>query len=243
MIFNLLKSKPTLKELIPEGFVDIHSHILPGIDDGAKNVEESLKMISEMEKIGVSKILATPHSNPGVYENNYDSIKKSYEKVIHGIGDKIQIDFSAEYMIDLSLIKKAENKSLLTFNDNYILIEMSYLSEHNDAFEIIFNLRLKGFNLILAHPERYFYLHNSFDKYKKLKDMGCQFQINLFSLVGSYGSKVTEVSKKLINKNFIDYAASDLHNEKQIANFSKRIKTNSIGKLEEILENTTKIFK
>ena len=93
MIFNLFKSKPTLKELIPKGFVDIHSHILPGIDDGAKDVEESLLLISEMEKLGISKILATPHSNPGVYENDHNSIKNSYEKIINRFGHKIQIDF------------------------------------------------------------------------------------------------------------------------------------------------------
>ena len=120
---------------------------------------------------------------------------------------------------------------------------MSYLSQHNDVFEIIFNLKLKGFNLILAHPERYFYLHNSFEKYSKLRDAGCEFQINLFSLVGGYGSRVTEISEKLIRKNYIDYVATDLHNKKQIANFKKRIKIKSIDKLEEILENTTIKFK
>ena len=81
MIFNLFKSRPTLKELIPEGFVDIHSHILPGIDDGAKNVEESLKLISEMHKIGISKIIGTPHTYPGLYNNNEKTIFNAYNKL------------------------------------------------------------------------------------------------------------------------------------------------------------------
>ena len=80
MIFNLLKSKPTLKELIPEGFVDIHSHILPGIDDGAKNIKESLELIEKMNEMGFSKIIGTPHTYPGLYENTNESIKKSFAR-------------------------------------------------------------------------------------------------------------------------------------------------------------------
>ena len=81
MIFNLFKSKPTLNELIPKGFVDIHSHILPGIDDGAKNVEESLKLISEMKKLGFAKIITTPHTYPGLYDNTNDTILKSFNSI------------------------------------------------------------------------------------------------------------------------------------------------------------------
>ena len=90
MIFNLFKAKPTLKELIPNGFVDIHSHILPGIDDGAKNIEESIKLISEMKKMGFSKIIGTPHTFPGLYENTNETIKKSFEKISQKLITKIK---------------------------------------------------------------------------------------------------------------------------------------------------------
>ena len=100
MIFNLFKSKPTLKDLIPEGFVDIHSHILPGIDDGAKNIEDSLVLISEMRELGFSKIIGTPHTYPGLHDNTKKTIKDSFEKLKNNKPDKIQLGYASEYMLD-----------------------------------------------------------------------------------------------------------------------------------------------
>ena len=114
MIINFFKSKPTLKQLIPSAFVDIHSHVLPGIDDGAKNIEESLTLISEMKKMGFSKIIGTPHIYPGLYDNNNESIMGSFEKIKSELKIKISLDYSAEYMLDDSLIEKATQKKLLT---------------------------------------------------------------------------------------------------------------------------------
>ena len=108
MIFNLFKSKPSLKELIPKGFVDIHSHILPGIDDGAQNLNESLKLISEMKNMGFSKIIATPHTFPGIYDNTKSTIKDSYQMIIDKLSTKITIKYASEYMLDSSLIENAE---------------------------------------------------------------------------------------------------------------------------------------
>ena len=115
MLFNLFKSKPTLKELIPDGFVDIHSHILPGIDDGAKNIEESLELISKMKEMGFSKIIGTPHTYAGLYENNNESIKKSFEKLNDEIQTNTNIGFASEYMLDNTIIEKAQNKKLLGY--------------------------------------------------------------------------------------------------------------------------------
>ena len=157
MIFNLFKSKPTLKELIPKGFVDIHSHILPGIDDGPKNIEESLKLISEMKKMGFSKIIGTPHTYPGLYDNTNNSIKKSYEKVSKKLNSEIKLNYASEYMIDGSLIKKVNEKSLLCVKENLVLIELSYLFQSDKFSEIIFHLFLNNYIPILAHPERYNY--------------------------------------------------------------------------------------
>ena len=112
MIFNLFKAKPTLKELIPDGFVDIHSHILPGIDDGAKNIEESLELISKMKEMGFSKIIATPHTYQGLYNNSSSSIKNSYNKIKDKVDKKIEIQYASEYMIDETLIEKAHKKKL-----------------------------------------------------------------------------------------------------------------------------------
>ena len=137
MIFNLFKSKPTLSELIPKGFVDIHSHILPGIDDGAKNIEESMELISKMKKMGICKIIGTPHTIPGLYNNNNNTIKRSFELLKKNINIDIELDYASEYMIDYSLINKAEQKLLLPIKENYVLIEMSYISKPINLYDII----------------------------------------------------------------------------------------------------------
>ena len=162
MIFNFFKSKPTLKELIPQGFVDIHSHILPGIDDGAQNIKESLKLISEMKKLGFSKFIATPHTYPGVYNNNNNSIKESFNKLNNELKNKNILRYASEYMIDSYLIEKAAEKSLITIKDNYVLIEMSFISEPINLHEIIFEINMNGYIPILAHPERYIFLFDDF---------------------------------------------------------------------------------
>ena len=161
MFFNYLKSKTTLKELIPDGFVDIHSHILPGIDDGAKNIEASLVLITEMKKMGFSKIIGTPHTYPGLYNNSNESIKYSFEKLKKEFDLDIGLSYASEYMIDSSLIKKAKDNKLMCIKENYVLIEMSYLAPPINFYEIIFELKVNGFIPILAHPERYFFLSDN----------------------------------------------------------------------------------
>ena len=186
MIFNLFKAKPTLKELIPNGFVDIHSHILPGIDDGAKNVEESIKLISEMKKMGFSKIIATPHIYPGLYNNTDEKIKKCF-KEIKDVNSSIS--YAAEYLIGRYMIEHIEKKSILTLKDNYVLVEINFHAEPLDLYDVIFKLKTNGFNPILAHPERYLYYLNDFKKFYKLKNFGCLFQLNFLSITGFYGKK------------------------------------------------------
>ena len=121
------KSKPKLSEIIPKGFVDIHSHILPSIDDGAKNVDESVILISNMKSLGFSKIIATPHIYPGLYNNTIENIRDSYNKLMDKNYDD-NISYASEYFIEMSLIEKAEKKSLLTLNKNYVLLEMGFIS-------------------------------------------------------------------------------------------------------------------
>ena len=181
MIFNLFKSKPTLKELIPKGFVDIHSHILPGIDDGAKNVKESVELIKKMKNLGFSKIIGTPHTYPGLYNNTSDSIKKSYDNLKKKLSENINIHFASEYMIEKNLIEKARRKSLLCLKDKYVLVEMNFISIPLGLYEIIFEITVNGYIPILAHPERYMFL--DLNEFKKLKKFGCLFQANLLSAI------------------------------------------------------------
>ena len=113
MFFNLFKSKPFLSELIPKGFVDIHSHILPGIDDGAKNVEESILIIKKMKELGFSKIIGTPHTYHGLYNNTNQTINNAFKKLKGKIPNGIEISYASEYLIDKSIINDAKEKKTI----------------------------------------------------------------------------------------------------------------------------------
>jgi len=244
MFFNFLKSKPTLKELIPEGFVDIHSHILPGIDDGAKDVEESKKIIGEMKELGFKKIIATPHTYPGMYENTNDSILNSFNILKGSLDLDIEINFASEYMSDRSVIDKAENKSLLCLKDNYVLIEMSFLKKYDQINDLIFKLKINGYTPILAHPERYLYFHKSLDKLNELRRRGCLLQMNIISITGYYGRKFSKISNRLLALDYIDFVGSDIHNLNHIKQFDQKVLINSYEtkKIVKIMERTSDLF-
>ena len=234
MIFNLFKSKPTLKELIPEGFVDIHSHILPGIDDGAKNIKESLALISEMKKLGFSKVIATPHTYPGLYNNTNESIEKSFGLITKKVPKDIKIEYGSEYMIDNLLIKKAKNKELLCLKDNYVLVEMSFISKPIGLYEILYEIKVNDYIPILAHPERYLFL--TMDNMYKIKKFGCLFQANLLSATGYYGKSVRINLDRLLKRGLIDFVGSDIHNIKHIAAFENKVMSNEVIKLREVID-------
>ena len=235
MIFNLFKSKPTLRELIPNGFVDIHSHILPGIDDGAKDVNESKELIEEMKGIGFTKIIGTPHTYPGLYENTEGSIKKSYNKIKNL--KNINLDFASEYMIDHTLIEKARNKELLCIKDNYVLVEVGFIDFPYNIYEIIFNIILNDYIPILAHPERYLYLNNNIKPLVKLKRQGCLFQLNLLSTTGYYGKSVVNFTDKLLKKKLFDFVGSDIHSKKHIEAFNNKVVISERLELRRIIDS------
>ncbi len=239
MILNLFKSEPTLRELIPEGFVDIHSHILPGIDDGAKNIKESLELISEIRKMGFVKVICTPHTYEGVHNNTYKSIEQSFNTLNNRNNEKIKFNFASEYMLDNSIIVKAKNKSLLCLKHNYVLVEMSYISSPINLYEIIFELQTNGYIPVLAHPERYRFLYvKNYNEFNKLKKVGCMFQINLLSLTGYYGKDIVDACNYLINNDFCDYFGSDIHNLRHIKKFNEKVITKNITKIKEIINST-----
>ena len=241
MFFNLFKSKPTLKEIIPNGFVDIHSHILPGIDDGAKNIEESLLLISQMKKLGFVKIIGTPHSYPSVYDNTKKSITDSYNELKDKIPKGIKIEFASEYMADISIQDKIKNNSILTIKDKFILIETGFNSMPNNLFEMIFEIRLNGYVPIVAHPERYIYLNENFRIAEKLKIAGCLFQINLLSSTGYYGNRISKFCDKLLVEDMVDFVGSDIHNLRHVQDFESKVKLNNIDKFRQAIE-ANKIF-
>ena len=235
MIFNIFKSKPTLNELIPDGFVDIHSHILPGIDDGAKNIEESLSLIQKMKNIGFSKIIGTPHTYPGLYNNSSESIEKSFKSIKNNSIDGIKLSYASEYMLDTKLIEKAQKGSLLCIKDNYVLVEMSFISEPVGLYEILYEIKVNGYIPLLAHPERYLFYKRLKDYYK-LKKFGCIFQANLLSSTDYYGIEIRKNLDRLLKNNFLDFVGSDIHNQRHITEFNKKVNCKEISAFRKIIE-------
>jgi protein-tyrosine phosphatase len=213
-----------LRDLL-ENFVDIHNHILPGIDDGAKNIKESLILLNNLEELGVKQFIPTPHIMQDFYPNTEESIGDAYELLLgslnKGLLNKITINPAAEYMLDNNFEILLNEGQLFTLKGNYLLIEMSYFQPPINLEDLIFKIKTKGYIPVLAHPERYSYYHNNLDYYTRLKQLGCLFQLNLLSLSDHYGKSVEKTGKYLIEENFIDFVGTDVHNQIHIEKLSK----------------------
>ena len=225
-MFSLFKNKPKLSELIPEGFIDIHSHILPGIDDGSENIEQSIALLSSLKTIGFSKCIVTPHTLPEIWENTSKGITETFQQTKRELTEPLNTMLhhaASEYMINDAFLNRLQTEPLLTLKDNYVLIEMSYMNPPLALKEIIFEIQLKGYQPLLAHPERYLFYHNNTKKYEILKKLEVQFQLNLLSSVGYYGSSVAKTADFLLKENFIDFVGSDVHHQRHVAAFENKI--------------------
>jgi tyrosine-protein phosphatase YwqE len=239
-MLSLFKSKPTLKDLIPDNYVDIHSHLLPGIDDGAKTFEDSLRLTKALQEFGTSQIITTPHIIRHFWENTSEIIKSKHEITGAELSkNKVSMPFraAAEYMMDEHFVQLFQSKDILTLKDNYVLVEMSYLNPPIQLYSILFDLQVAGYIPVLAHPERYVFYHNNFDEYAKLINAGCLLQLNLLSVVGYYGEGITAVAKKLLKKGMYRFVGSDVHHSNHIAAFDQKIKLKDLSPLQEIIAN------
>ncbi|MFV0319671.1 MAG: tyrosine-protein phosphatase [Microbacterium sp.] len=244
-MFSFLKSKPKLADLIPFNYIDIHSHILPGIDDGSKNIESTEFLLNKMISLGFSKIITTPHTITTIWDNTNETILEAQDKVITelpSLSQQVQLRAASEYMIDEGFLKLLKNKTLLTLKDNYVLVEMSYLNPPINLYDILFELQVAGYIPVLAHPERYNFYHREFKQYEKLKKAGCLFQINLLSTTGYYGESVCVTAEKLLNLNMIDFSGSDIHHQNHIKAFQNKLQIKSITSLEKAM-NGNSFFK
>ena len=208
------EKKNSVKYNIPTN-IDMHSHLLPALDDGVQNYEESCQLILELKKLGYTKLITTPHIMGDMYRNSKEGILIELEKLRMELEKRnvdISIDVAAEYYIDEWFIELIDKNELLPIQDNFILIETNFLSYHERLFkEAVFKLKINGYKPIFAHPERYSYFWNDFEKYHELKDMEILFQINLVSLAGFYSPQVKNISEKLIDTGIVDLIGTDTH--------------------------------
>ncbi|SRR5690554_229130 len=239
MFYFFKQKKPFLKDLVQE-FTDIHSHVLFGIDDGAKTLEDSKVLLKSFIELGFEGAITTPHILKDVWDNNSQNITSKYTEVqqlLPELSAKINLRVASEYLMDESFARLFETEKLLTLKDNYVLVEMSYLNPPIQLYDIIFDLQVAGYKPVLAHPERYLFYHQNFEEYKKLKVAGCLFQMNLLSTMGYYGANITKVADKLLAEGLIDFAGSDVHHLHHIRAFDDKVKIKNTEALRDVIKN------
>ncbi len=239
-MLHIFRTKTILKDLIPDNHVDIHSHLLPGIDDGAQTFEDSKRLIQSLNGYGISQFITTPHIINNVWDNSSVQIKDLKIATVlelekHQI--TVPIRTAAEYMMDDYFVKLFKTEKLLTLKDNYVLVEMSYINPPIQLYEILFDLQVAGYIPVLAHPERYLFYHTNFDEYQKLKRAGCFFQLNLAAIVGYYGDSITKIAEKLLQKGMYNFVGSDVHHDNHVAAFEQKVRVKDLAPLKEIITN------
>lgn len=198
---------------------DMHCHLIPGIDDGPRTVEDSISLIEQLTRMGYERFITTPHIKSDHYPNNKQTIQAGFEilkKAMLEKGLDVPVRYAAEYYVDDHFLELLEKKELLTITENQVLIELSFLFEPLRFNDILFKIQTSGYSPILAHPERYAYYHSKYDMYKELKNRGCLLQLNTISLTGYYTQKVKEIAEMLLDDGLIDYCGSDTHHQKHI---------------------------
>jgi len=210
-------SKKKEKECEPLNFsvlkTDIHSHFIPGIDDGSPDMETTIALIEKMQALGFKKIITSPHVMSDFYQNSSEIILNGLADVRKELKAKninMEIDAVAEYYIDYEFEQKIGKEKLLTFGDNYILVELSFMQAPRNLFEIIFKLQLEGYKVVLAHPERYNYY--TMKDYEEFISRGVILQINFLSLIGYYSPQVKKKTESLINSDMVSLVGTDCHN-------------------------------
>ncbi len=216
MFFGLFKKKQPTATLGDFSFlgVDMHSHLIPGVDDGSNSVEASLELLRGFVDMGYRKVITTPHTRPEMFPNTQEALKVGFLRLKEGLKTAnlpIEVEMATEYFVDYEFLEQQDITNLLTFSGKHLLIELSTMQPPPNLYETIFQLKIKGYSLILAHPERYGYYSSDFQQFEKLKDFGCQFQVNLLSLTGHYGKLQRDLAMKFLKQNMADYLGTDMH--------------------------------
>ena len=215
------KSKPSpRKSDLGAIKVDIHSHLLPGIDDGSPDINQSLHLIRGMMGLGYTKLITTPHIMWDMYPNTHEIIQEklaTLKAAVQQAGLDVEIHAAAEYFLDEHVERLLKgNTRLLTISDNLVLSEFSLAYPSHSLKDILFEMQMQNYQPVIAHPERYLYLDKNKDFYEELKDIGCLFQLNLLSLVGYYGKTAQELAQHLVKKGYYELVGTDLHGQRHL---------------------------
>lgn len=218
--------------------VDMHSHILPGLDDGSENLETSLELVQIMKNLGYHKLIMTPHIMSDFYRNTPEGIRASLkllQDAVKEAGIEIELACAAEHYLDEGLLEKLDNdEELLCLSDKYLLFETSFLNEPLNLRDAIFKMQAKGYKPVLAHPERYTYFYGKFNDLVALREHGVLLQINLNSLTGYYSPGAKTVAERLIDQGLVDMVGSDVHGLKHTGALQRVLSTKHLQKVLEL---------
>jgi protein-tyrosine phosphatase len=235
-LFNIFKKNTKLDTPVDLSVLgcDVHSHFIPGIDDGAKNIEDSVQMITEMHNMGYKKVITTPHTMSDYYRNTSEIILSGAENVKTALKEEnipIELGAASEYYLDFDFERKLKEEKLLTFGNNYLLFEISYMNPPDNLFHVIFEMQLQGYKPVLAHPERYNFWHKEFEKYESFVDKGVLLQMNINSLTGYYSISTKKIAEQMIDKNMISFLGTDCHHMGHIDLIKKVVYEKHLQKL------------
>lgn len=228
-----------------QGAVDVHCHLLPGVDDGFSSTEKSLQALKKLEDRGVKKMILTPHFMKDYPLNNRESITAEFEafkkEAEQACG--IQLRLGAEYMLDACFLNHFK-QGFLTLDKagTHVLCETSYMMYDEHATDMLYDIMCEGFQPVIAHPERYEYTVK--DNYLRWKDKRYKFQLNLLSLAGAYGRPASVKAHYLLEKGLYDYVGSDMHGLENFRRFLPEIRLTkkNIDRIGQLIENNKKLF-
>ena len=206
---------------------DVHSHLLPGIDDGSQSLEESLELIRGLKALGYQKFITTPHIMSGGFENTPETILHALEELnsyLQEVGEEVEIQAAAEYYFESHFINLIQEEQLLTFSGRHVLFELPNLNEPQDLESAIFSMTSKGYKPVLAHVERYPYLYQQgFDRLEKLRDMGVLLQVNIGTYAGVYKKPIQTFAYNLTEQGMVDMLGSDTHEDRHLGYLKKAL--------------------
>jgi len=235
-MFSFFKKKEKSKKEITFNYssiaVDMHSHVLPGIDDGAQNVEESVYLVKRMMALGIKKIIATPHIMIDFYRNTPETINNALALLrteLANQGIDIQVEAGAEHYFDETFEPRVDEGKLVPFGDNYVLYEYPFINQPFNWFEVMQKMLQASYKPILAHPERYPYLTT--DTMTMMRGWGCKMQMNTISLTGYYGKDVKKRAEEMVDLKIVDFISSDMHHPRHADAFADVLTTSYIEKL------------
>lgn len=223
-LFGFSKDKEESSRQVSAGTIDwsflgtdMHSHLVPGVDDGAQTVEDSIMLIEKLRAMGFKSLVTTPHIKYDHYPNSTATIQTGLKELRLALAERnidMPIQAAAEYYIDNHFMDLLEAKELMTVTDNQVLVEISFMVEPMRFHDILFQIQMAGYRPILAHPERYGFYHGKPDTYRELKNRGCLLQLNVLALTGYYGKPVKLAAERNLKEGLYSYCGTDMHHIK-----------------------------